>query len=115
LDGTAEALPVTDSSVDAVWSVNTMHHWSDLDRALKESARVLRPGGRLLLVDEDFENPAHPNHEQFAKRHAKHGHEFTEVDPAAMAQTLRKLGFASAEGALGKLAGRPAKVIRAKR
>ena len=44
--GTAEELPLPDASVDAVLAAQAMH-WFDLDRALPEIARVLRPGGVL--------------------------------------------------------------------
>ncbi|ORA49673.1 SAM-dependent methyltransferase [Mycolicibacterium celeriflavum] len=47
--GTAEEIPLPDDSVDAVL-VAQAWHWFDLDRAVKEVARVLRPGGRLGLV-----------------------------------------------------------------
>lgn len=114
-DGAAEHLPIADASADAVFTVNTMHHWSDLDRALFEIRRVLRPGGRVVLVDEDFENPAHPSHEQFARRRARHGHSFDEVDPAKMAVLLRSLAFTSATGSLELVAGMLAKVVRATR
>jgi ubiquinone/menaquinone biosynthesis C-methylase UbiE len=45
----AEELPVADRSVDAVVAAQSFH-WFDLDRALPEIARVLKPGGRLGLV-----------------------------------------------------------------
>lgn len=47
--GTAEEIPLPDDSVDAVL-VAQAWHWFDPDRAVKEVARVLRPGGRLGLV-----------------------------------------------------------------
>ncbi|MGD9619835.1 MAG: class I SAM-dependent methyltransferase [Mycolicibacterium sp.] len=47
--GTAEEIPLADDSVDAVL-VAQAWHWFDPDRAIKEVARVLRPGGRLGLV-----------------------------------------------------------------
>jgi ubiquinone/menaquinone biosynthesis C-methylase UbiE len=56
--GSAEALPVADSSIDAAWAVNAVHHFDDVQRAMEELARVLKPGGRALLVEEDFEH--HP-------------------------------------------------------
>jgi SAM-dependent methyltransferase len=48
LAGRAEDLPLPDASVDLV-TVGQAFHWFDLDRALPEMARVLRPGGRLAL------------------------------------------------------------------
>ena len=47
--GTAEEIPLPDDSVDAVL-VAQAWHWFDPERAIKEVARVLRPGGRLGLV-----------------------------------------------------------------
>lgn len=49
LKGNAEEIPLPDSSVSAVL-VGQALHWFDLDRALPEIARVLRPGGSLVVV-----------------------------------------------------------------
>jgi ubiquinone/menaquinone biosynthesis C-methylase UbiE len=49
LDGTAEAIPLPDDEVDLVLLFLTMHHWADPLQGLKEVARVLRPGGVVLL------------------------------------------------------------------
>ena len=49
VDGTAEAIPLPDDSA-ALVTVGQAFHWFDLDRALPEIHRVLRPGGRLALV-----------------------------------------------------------------
>ncbi len=49
LDGTAEALPLDDGSVDAI-VVAQAFHWFDGPAALAEFHRVLRPGGRVALI-----------------------------------------------------------------
>ena len=45
----AEALPVSDASLDAI-TVAQAFHWFDPERAFDEFARVLRPRGRLGLI-----------------------------------------------------------------
>jgi demethylmenaquinone methyltransferase/2-methoxy-6-polyprenyl-1,4-benzoquinol methylase len=47
----AQALPLPDASVDGVVSGFALRNFADLDRAFGEMARVLRPGGRLSLLD----------------------------------------------------------------
>jgi SAM-dependent methyltransferase len=49
--GFAEALPFPDGSFDVVTSRFCAHHYADPARATREAARVLRSGGRYLLVD----------------------------------------------------------------
>jgi ubiquinone/menaquinone biosynthesis C-methylase UbiE len=51
--GKAEALPVPDASLDAVTSIFLFHELPPQVRrlAIGECARVLKPGGRLVLID----------------------------------------------------------------
>ena len=49
--GVVERLPFDDQSFDTVLSRFSAHHWLDLDAALREAARVLKPGGVFGLVD----------------------------------------------------------------
>jgi ubiquinone/menaquinone biosynthesis C-methylase UbiE len=115
VEGAAESIPLEDGSVDALWTVNTIHHWTERDRASRELARVMKRGGRVLLVDEDMEDPAHPEHRRSRRAHARHDHGFDEVDPEQIAAALTRAGFAEARGSRTTIAGRPAKVIRATR
>jgi SAM-dependent methyltransferase len=49
LTGRGEAIPLPDASVDKAASVNTLYFWPELAPVIAELARVLRPGGRLVL------------------------------------------------------------------
>ncbi len=106
--GTAESLPVAGGSIDALWTVNSVHHWVDLDLAFAELARVLAPGGRLVLMDEDFTHPDHPRHET----HHDHEDEMTAVHVEAIAEALCGLDL-EATGQKTLAAGVPVKLVRA--
>lgn len=45
------SLPFEDNSFDLVTSRLSAHHYADPQQALREAARVLKPGGKLLLID----------------------------------------------------------------
>ena len=48
--GDAQALPFDDGSLDVVSAMWMLYHVPDLDRALAEARRVLRPGGLFVAV-----------------------------------------------------------------
>jgi ubiquinone/menaquinone biosynthesis C-methylase UbiE/DNA-binding transcriptional ArsR family regulator len=50
-EGTLEALPVADASLDAAVFALVLHHVPSPAEALSEAARVLKSGGRLLIID----------------------------------------------------------------
>jgi ubiquinone/menaquinone biosynthesis C-methylase UbiE len=50
-EGFGEALPIEDSWADLVISNGVLNLMPDKDAALREMARVLRPGGRLQIGD----------------------------------------------------------------
>lgn len=107
VDGAAEAIPAADDSIDAVWAVNTMHHWMDVERGAAEIARVLRPTGRVLLVDEDFSHPDHPEHDRFGGDHGVEHHGFTMVDADTVGALLRAAGVTEVDTSTDRIAGRP--------
>jgi ubiquinone/menaquinone biosynthesis C-methylase UbiE len=51
LEADLEKLPIPDESVDTVFLSQALHHAADPGRALKEAARILKPKGRLVLLD----------------------------------------------------------------
>jgi len=50
LEADAESLPIANSSFDAVVNLISLHHYPNPSRAIAEFRRVLRPGGRLVLI-----------------------------------------------------------------
>jgi SAM-dependent methyltransferase len=50
--GVAEQIGYPDETFDLIVSTTSFDHWSDQQAGLRECARVLRPGGWLLLVDQ---------------------------------------------------------------
>jgi arsenite methyltransferase len=54
--GDAMALPFPDGSFDAVTATQVYEYVADMPAALTEARRVLRPGGRLLILDTDWDS-----------------------------------------------------------
>jgi ubiquinone/menaquinone biosynthesis C-methylase UbiE len=48
--GNAEALEFPDATFDVVYSFGVLHHTPDIEQAIGEVHRVLRPGGRALIM-----------------------------------------------------------------
>lgn len=76
----AEELPFPDGTFDRVWTIHAFHHWEDQRLGLTESLRVLRAGGRLLIIESDTTG----------------AHGFDREGAAAVADELRTIGFADA-------------------
>jgi ubiquinone/menaquinone biosynthesis C-methylase UbiE len=83
LPGTAEALPLPDATATVLWSLSTVHHWSDVTAGLAEAHRVLRSGGRLLAVERRAR--------EGATAHASHG--WTDEQAESFAEQCEATGF----------------------
>jgi SAM-dependent methyltransferase len=54
--GGAEDLPYADGTFDVVTATQVLEYVADVPRALEEVHRVLRPGGRALVLDTDWDS-----------------------------------------------------------
>jgi ubiquinone/menaquinone biosynthesis C-methylase UbiE len=50
VQGSALAMPFEDETFDHVYSIGCLHHTGDLPQAVSEVHRVLRPGGRAVVM-----------------------------------------------------------------
>ena len=81
--GNAQELPMASGVADASIAVAALHHLSEPSRSLREHLRVLRPAGRLAVLDwlskDDGQQRHHHNHLPLTKQQ--------------MVDTLRGIGF----------------------
>ena len=94
--GDATWLPFRSGAFDGLLSTNAFHHYPDPDAALAEMHRVLRPGGRAVLVD--------PRRDSVLSRLTIFGGEALVFgmqvhlhDPAEWVRMCRRAGFAHVE------------------
>lgn len=90
--GSMQALLVGDASIDALCSVNNLYFWPDPPAAMVEAARVLRPGGRLILC---FQSA------QAVRAWPGHVHGFAAYDESAVRGWMGDAGFASLRATYG--------------
>ncbi|WP_123619260.1 class I SAM-dependent methyltransferase [Halorubrum sp. CSM-61] len=88
--GDAGRLPFRDGSVDAATVVDAFHHLSDQAAAIEEAARVLAPGGALVVREFD---PTHPLGRALAASEHAIGMESRFRTPADLAADLAEAGF----------------------
>lgn len=83
--GTLEALPIEDRQLDAAVMVLVLHHLPSPVAALAEAQRVLKPGGRLLIVD-----MAPHEHEEYRQQM---GHVWLGFDETQMTRLVEQAGL----------------------
>ncbi len=83
--GDVEALPLPDAAFDTVLFMHVLASVQDPEAALEEAARVLRPGGRVLVVTLD-------KHDHLDVASA-YGHVHAGFRPKRVAQMLERAGL----------------------
>lgn len=92
----AERLPFASDSFDAVTSTQVLEYVPNVDAALLELRRVLRPGGRVLIIDTDWDSVVwHANDDDRMRRMlaAWIGRFADPHLPRTMVARLRSAGF----------------------
>jgi ubiquinone/menaquinone biosynthesis C-methylase UbiE len=84
-EGDIEAVPIRDAAVDLAFFSQALHHARHPEKAVAEAWRILKPGGRIVVLD-----LLRHNHEEAREMYADLWLGFTEVD---LARFLREAGF----------------------
>jgi SAM-dependent methyltransferase len=84
-EGELEALPLDDGTLDVAILSLVLHYTADPGRVLTEARRVLRPGGRLLVLDME-------RHSRAAFREEM-GHLWLGFTPEELSEWLLEAGF----------------------
>jgi ubiquinone/menaquinone biosynthesis C-methylase UbiE len=88
------ALPFPDRTFDLAVTRVSAHHWADVAAGIREAARVLRPGARMVVID--TVSPADPGLDSFINavellRDPSHGRD---LSMAEWGRILEEAGFA---------------------
>ena len=79
-----EAIPIGRSAVDKACSVNNIYFWRDPAKAMRELARVVRPGGTLAICFEPAEE---------LRKWPGHRYGFRLCDEAEVRDLMEQAGF----------------------
>ena len=102
--GDLARLPLRDASVDVALLSQSLHHATDPERAIAEAVRILRPHGRLLILDLK-------QHDQTWVR-SRYGHQRLGFAPAELESLLAGGGLIDVRVTVGsRKAGDPFTVL----
>jgi ArsR family transcriptional regulator len=90
--GDMEALPIDDAIVDLAFFSQSLHHAPHPGKAVGEAYRILKPGGRIVVLD-----LVRHTHEEARELYADLWLGFTEVE---VARFLKEAGFTQIESSV---------------
>jgi ArsR family transcriptional regulator len=82
-----EEAPIEDAAVDLVFFSQSLHHALHPERAVQEAARILKPGGRLAILD--------LSRHRFEEARELYADERLGFSEAELIELLEKAGFHS--------------------
>jgi ubiquinone/menaquinone biosynthesis C-methylase UbiE len=100
--GYAEEVPIDDNEIDVIICFNSLHDFKDAKKAVKNSYRILRNGGILILKDKNGSYPKWKVKLGFIPYVLKMGFESTRIylksgkdwfDPIEVSNWLLKVGY----------------------
>jgi ArsR family transcriptional regulator len=87
--GDLEEVPISDATVDLAFFSQALHHAQHPERAVAEASRILKPGGRIVVLD-----LLRHSYEEARELYADLWLGFTEVE---VTRFLRQAGFKNIE------------------
>jgi ArsR family transcriptional regulator len=91
--GELERLPLKDASVDVALLSQALHHAASPAKAVAEAARIVRPGGRVLVLD------LRPHEEQWVRERL--GDTWLGFEDAELARLLKNAGLTDIKVSVG--------------
>ena len=85
LEADLHALPLADASVDLVVVSQSLHHVDSIEHVLAEGARLLKPGGRMVVLE------LLPHEEDWVL--ARLGHQHLGFDPQTVREAMEAVGL----------------------